>query len=115
VFWSALFVLGYALFAIGAGVILYSTVATVMGSMPDSQHRNTEEDEIWRDLLVTIGVAALWPVTMPVYWASRAAANAVSLETRTRGPFGAPVSRQRESPRSSSFRGLDEHEKASST
>jgi hypothetical protein len=78
VFWSALFVLGYALFAIGAGVILYSTVATVMGSMPDSQHRNTEEDEIWRDLLVTVGIAALWPVTFPLYLASRAAANAVS-------------------------------------
>jgi hypothetical protein len=77
VFWSALFVLGYALFAIGAGVIMYSTVATVMGSLPESRHRNTEEDEIWRDLFVTVGIAALWPVTLPLYLASRTAANAV--------------------------------------
>jgi hypothetical protein len=78
VFWSALFMLGYALFAIGAGVMLFNTVSTVMGSVPDSQHRNTIEDEIWRDLVVTVGIAVLWPVTMPVYWASRVAANAVS-------------------------------------
>jgi hypothetical protein len=78
VFWSALFVLGYALFAIGAGVMLFNTVSTVMGSVPDSRHRDTEEDEIWRDLLVTVGIAALWPVTFPLYLASRVAANAVS-------------------------------------
>lgn len=76
--WSALFVLGYTMFAIGAGVMLFNTVSTVMGSMPESQHRNTTEDEIWRDLLVTVGIAALWPVTLPLWLASRAAANAVS-------------------------------------
>lgn len=70
--------LGYTIFAIGTGVILYNTVATVMGSLPESSHRNTEEDEIWRDLVVTVGIAALWPVTFPLYLASRAAANAVS-------------------------------------
>jgi hypothetical protein len=77
VIWSALFALGYILFAIGAGVILYQPVTTVMGTSPDSRHCNTEEDEIWRDLLVTVGVAALWPVTYPLYLASRAAASAV--------------------------------------
>jgi hypothetical protein len=66
------------MFAIGAGVMLFNTVSTVMGSMPESQHRNTTEDEIWRDLLVTVGIAALWPVTLPLWLASRAAANAVS-------------------------------------
>ena len=76
-FWYALFVLGYTLFAIGAGVMLYAPVSTIMGSSPDSRHRNTEEDEIWRDLLVTVGIAALWPVTLPLWLASRAAANAV--------------------------------------
>jgi uncharacterized membrane protein len=78
VFWSALFILGYALFAAGAGVMLFNTVSIIMGSLPESRHRNTEEDEIWRDLVVTVGIAALWPVTFPLYLASRAAANAVS-------------------------------------
>jgi hypothetical protein len=78
VFWSALFVLGYTMFAVGAGAMLFNTVSTIMGSVPDSRHRDTTEDEIWRDLLVTVGIAALWPVTMPLYWASRVAANAVS-------------------------------------
>jgi hypothetical protein len=77
VIWSALFVLGYILFAIGTGVILYQPVTTVMGTSPKSHHRNTEEDEIWRDLLVTVGIAAVWPVTFPLYLASRAAASAV--------------------------------------
>jgi uncharacterized membrane protein len=77
VIWSALFVLGYTLFSIGAGVSMYNTIATVMGSVPESHHRNTEEDEIWRDLLVTVGIAAVWPVTFPIYLASRAAASAV--------------------------------------
>jgi len=77
VLWSALFMLGYTLFAIGAGVMLFNTVSTVMGSVPDSHHRDTTEDEIWRDLLVTVGIAALWPVTFPLRLASRAAANAV--------------------------------------
>lgn len=76
--WSALFALGYIMFSIGAGVILYSTVATVMGSLPESRHRNIEEDEIWRDLVVTVGIAALWPITLPLWLASRAAASAVS-------------------------------------
>lgn len=76
-FWYALFVLGYTMFAVGAGVILYLPVSTIMGSSPDSRHRNTEEDEIWRDLLVTVGVAAVWPITMPLYWASRVAARTV--------------------------------------
>ena len=70
-FWSALFMLGYTMFAIGTGVILYSTVATIMGSLPDSRHRDTAEDEIWRDLVVTVGIAALWPVTLPLWVASR--------------------------------------------
>lgn len=75
--WFALFVLGYILFAIGAGVILYQPVTTVMGTSPNSRHRNIEEDEIWRDLVVTVGVAALWPITYPLYLASRATASAV--------------------------------------
>jgi hypothetical protein len=77
VFWSALFMLGYTMFAIGAGVILFNTVSTVMGSVSDSRHRDTTEDEIWRDLVVTVGIAALWPITLPVYWASRVAARTV--------------------------------------
>jgi hypothetical protein len=77
VFWYALFVLGYAVAAIGAGVILYQPVTTVMGTSTESRHRDTEEDEIWRDLLVTVGVAALWPVTFTLYLASRVAARPV--------------------------------------
>jgi hypothetical protein len=77
VIWYALFMLGYSLFAVGAGVFMYNTVATVMGSVPESNHRNTEEDEIWRDLVVTVGIAALWPITLPLWLASRAAASAV--------------------------------------
>jgi hypothetical protein len=77
VFWSALFMLGYALFAIGAGVMLFNTVSTIMGTSPVSNHRNTDEDEIWATLLVTVGLAALWPITMPLYWASRVAARTV--------------------------------------
>ena len=76
--WSALFMLGYTMFAVGAGVMLFNTVSTVMGSVPDSRHRDTTEDEIWRDLLVTVGIAAIWPISFPLYLASRAAANAVS-------------------------------------
>jgi uncharacterized membrane protein len=78
VFWSALFMLGYAVTAIGAGIILYGPVTTVMGSSPATRHRNAEEDEIWRDLLVTVGVAALWPLTLSLYLASRSASHAVS-------------------------------------
>jgi hypothetical protein len=78
VFWSALFILGYVLASIGAGIILFHSVNVIMGTSPVSTHRNTEEDEIWRDLFVTVGIAALWPVTLPLYLASRAAANAVS-------------------------------------
>lgn len=77
-FWSALFVLGYMLASVGAGVILFHSVNVIMGTSPDSRHRNTEEDEIWATLLVTVGLAVLWPVTLPLYLASRAAANAVS-------------------------------------
>lgn len=77
-FWSALFILGYVLASIGAGIILFHSVNVIMGTSPVSTHRNTEEDEIWRDLFVTVGIAALWPVTLPLYLASRAAANAVS-------------------------------------
>jgi hypothetical protein len=78
VFWSALFVLGYALASIGAGVVLFHSVNVIMGTSPDSRHRNTEDDDIWATLLVTVGLAVIWPVTIPVYWASRVAANAVS-------------------------------------
>jgi hypothetical protein len=65
------------MFAVGAGAMLFNTVSTIMGSVPDSRHRDTTEDEIWRDLFVTVGIAALWPVTLPLYLASRTAANAV--------------------------------------
>jgi arylamine N-acetyltransferase len=78
VFWYALFVLGYVLASIGAGVILFHSVTTIMSTSHASTHRNTDEDEIWATLLVTVGIAALWPVTFPLYLASRAAANAVS-------------------------------------
>jgi hypothetical protein len=57
--------------------MLFNTVSTIMGSVPDSQHRDTTEDEIWRDLVVTVGIAALWPVTFPLYLASRVAARTV--------------------------------------
>ena len=77
-FWYALFVLGYVLASIGAGVIHFHSVNVIMGTSPATTHRNTEEDEIWATLLVTVGLAALWPVSYPLYLASRAAANAVS-------------------------------------
>lgn len=76
-FWYALFVLGYVLASIGAGVILFHSVNVIMGTSPASAHRNTDEDEIWATLLVTVGIAALWPITMSVYWASRVAARTV--------------------------------------
>ena len=77
VFWYALFVLGYVLASIGAGVILFHSVNVIMGTSPVSTHRNTDEDEIWATLLVTVGLAVLWPVSYPLYLANRAAANAV--------------------------------------
>ena len=77
-FWYALFILGYVISSVGAGVILFHSVTVIMGTSPASTHRNTEEDEIWAALLVTVGIAALWPIAYPLYLASRAAANAVS-------------------------------------
>jgi len=78
VFWYALFILGYVIAGTGAGVVLFHSVNVIMGTSPATTHRNTEEDEIWATLLVTVGLAALWPVSYPLYLASRAAANAVS-------------------------------------
>jgi len=78
VFWYALFILGYVISSVGAGIILFHSVTVIMGTSPVSAHRNTEEDEIWAALLVTVGLAALWPVSYPLYLASRVAANAVS-------------------------------------
>jgi len=77
VFWYALFILGYATAAVGAGVILFHSVTVIMGTSPASGHRNTEEDDIWASLLVTVGLAALWPVSYPLYLASRVAARTV--------------------------------------
>lgn len=76
-FWYARFVLGYVLASIGAGVILFHSVNIIMGTSPASTHRNTDEDEIWATLLVTVGLAALWPISYPLYLASRVAASPV--------------------------------------
>lgn len=76
-FWYALFVLGYVLASIGAGVILFHSVNVIMGTSPTTSHRNTDEDEIWATLLVTVGLAVLWPATYPLYLASRVAASPV--------------------------------------
>jgi hypothetical protein len=77
VFWYALFILGYVIAAVGAGIILFHSVNVIMGTSPASTHRNTEEDEIWAVLLVTVGLAALWPISYPLYLASRVATSPV--------------------------------------
>jgi hypothetical protein len=69
--WHALFIIGYLLSSIGAGIILFQPVKNVMGTIPATRHEDMEEDEIWSAIIVSVGVGAMWPVTIPAYYISR--------------------------------------------
>jgi hypothetical protein len=45
VFWAVLFLLGYVLVTIGAGVILYRPIATIMTEPPNHTHADLREDD----------------------------------------------------------------------
>lgn len=65
-------VFGYLLAAIGSGVIVTNPVRRVMG-FNDAQHADpeTKSDALLILLAVVVGVSALWPVVIPLYYASR--------------------------------------------
>lgn len=42
-----------------------------MGTIPATRHEDMEEDEIWSAIIVSVGVGAMWPVTIPAYYISR--------------------------------------------
>jgi len=67
-----LFVFGYLLGAIGSGVIVSTPIRRVMG-FNDARHADpeTEGDALLVLLAVIVGVAAMWPVAIPLYYASR--------------------------------------------
>lgn len=67
-----LFVFGYLLAAIGAGVIVSAPIRRVMG-FNDARHADpeTEGDALLVLLAVVVGVAALWPVTIALYYTAR--------------------------------------------
>lgn len=69
---TLLFVFGYLLGAIGSGVIVSAPIRRVMG-FGDPRHADpeTEGDAVLVLLAVVVGVAALWPVTIPLYYVSR--------------------------------------------
>lgn len=69
---ALLFVFGYLLGAIGSGVIVTGPIRRVMG-FNDARHADpeTEGDAVLVLLAVVVGVAVLWPVTIPLYYASR--------------------------------------------
>lgn len=69
---SLLFVFGYLLAAVGSAVIVTAPVRRVMG-FNDARHADpeTEGDAVLVLLAVLVGVAALWPVTMAAYYATR--------------------------------------------
>ena len=69
---TLLFVIGYLLSAIGSGVIVATPIRRVMG-FNDAQHADPETagDAILVLLAVVVGVAALWPITIPLYYANR--------------------------------------------
>jgi hypothetical protein len=76
VFWAVLFLLGYVLVTIGAGVILYRPIATIMTEPPNHTHADLREDQVWAALVVTIGYAVLWPLTLGLYALARSVAAA---------------------------------------
>lgn len=67
-----LFALGYVLAAIGSGVIVATPVRRVMG-FNDAQHADpeSEADALLVLIAVVVGVAALWPIAIPMYYAAR--------------------------------------------
>jgi hypothetical protein len=69
---SLLFVFGYLLGAIGSGVIVTGPIRRVMG-FDDGRHADpqTEGDALLVLLAVVVGVAAMWPVAIPMYYANR--------------------------------------------
>lgn len=69
---TLLFVFGYLLGAIGSGVIVSAPIRRVMGfGEPRHADPQTEGDAVLVLLSVIVGVAALWVVTIPLYYASR--------------------------------------------
>lgn len=69
---TLLFVLGYLLAAIGSGVIVATPVRRVLG-FDDPRHADpeTDGDALLILIAVIIGVAAVWPVTISLYYANR--------------------------------------------
>jgi len=67
-----LFVFGYILSAIGSGVIVTKPIQRVMG-FEGSRHADPESegDALLILIAVIVGVAAMWPVTMAAYYATR--------------------------------------------
>lgn len=69
---TLLFVFGYLLGAIGSGVIVSAPIRRVMGfGEPRHADPMSEGEAVLVILAVVVGVAALWPVTIPLYYASR--------------------------------------------
>lgn len=69
---TLLFVFGYLLGAIGSGVIVAAPIRRVMGfGEPRHADPMSEGDAVLVVLSVTVGVAALWPITIPLYYMSR--------------------------------------------
>jgi hypothetical protein len=67
-----LFVLGYLLSAIGSGIIVTTPIRRVLG-FADPQHADPESegDALLILVAVIVGVAAVWPVAIPLYYALR--------------------------------------------
>jgi hypothetical protein len=69
---TLLFVFGYLLGAIGSGVIVSAPVRRVMGfGEPRHADPMSEGEAVLVTLAVIVGVAALWPITIPLYYATR--------------------------------------------
>jgi hypothetical protein len=76
VFWAVLFLLGYVVATIGAATILYRPVTTIMTEPSEYGHADLREDQVWAALVVTIGYAVLWPLTLGLYALARSVAAA---------------------------------------
>lgn len=70
---SVLFLLGYVLAMFGAAFIVAVPIKRVMGFDSDPSHANPEDHADAQLVLfaVIVGVAAVWPVSIGLYYASR--------------------------------------------
>ncbi len=67
-----LFAIGYLLAAIGSGVVVATPIRRVMGfGEPRHADPDSEADALLVLIAVVVGVAALWPVAIPLYYAAR--------------------------------------------